>query len=135
MQIEGISQGWKQHQKHRASQHQTQPQKQIKATRPMKYIRIDVCLYAGYYMLVPVDYFSDIIWPSYIVDQTTAAIIEAVMIVFRCSGYLSFLFSDNAPYLASQEMQDFCRSRTLHISHCAPITHNQMEKQHLQLKL
>ena len=36
-------------------------------------------------MLVAVDYFSDFIWISYVVDQISAAIIEAPMLVFRCS--------------------------------------------------
>ena len=73
-------------------------------------------------MLVAVDYFSNLIWMSYIVDKTSAAIIEVLMLVFRCSGYPSSLFSDNVPNLVSQEMQDFCRSRN--ITHITLSSHN-----------
>ena len=88
----------------------------------MEYIGVDVCLYAGYFMLVAVDYFWNFIWMSYIVDHMSATIIEALMLVFRHSGYPSFLLSDNALNLVSQEMQNFCRNRN--ITHLTLIPHN-----------
>ena len=88
----------------------------------MECIGLDVWLCAGYYVLVVLDCFSYFIWMNYIVDQTSAAIIEVVILVFRYSGYPSFLFSDNAPIFVSQEMQDFYRSRN--ITHITSNPHN-----------
>ena len=98
------------------------PHLQIEAMRPMEYVGVDVYLYVGSYMLVAVDPFSNFIWMSYIVDQTSVAIIETLMLVFRYSSYPSFVFSDNAPNLVSQEKQDFCRSRN--ITHITFSPHN-----------
>ena len=53
----------------------------------MDYVSMDIAQLDGYTMPVATDYYSNFIWVTYILDQRSAAILEALMLKFHCHSY------------------------------------------------
>ena len=64
-------------------------------------------------MLVVTDYFTNFIWMSFIVDQTSATILEALMLNFHYHGCPRHLVSDGSHNMISKEIMDWCRSKKI----------------------
>ena len=71
-------------------------------------------------LLVDTDYYRNYIWTAFLVDQMNQAMIECLMLVFRCFRYPLNLVSDGALNLVSCEMIEFWHSKDIQRSISSP---------------
>ena len=77
---------------------------QVQHRGPMDDISMDNAQLDGYTMLVATDYYSNFIWMTYIVDQTSTAILEALMLIFYCNDYLRNLINERSDNMTCHEI-------------------------------
>ena len=82
------------YQKYRPSNFEIDLHIQVQCCVPMDYIGMDIAQFDGYAMFVATDYYSNFSWMTYIVDQTSVTILEALMLIFNCHGFTINLISN-----------------------------------------
>ena len=86
----------------------------------MDYVGMDIFQLEGYSMLLATDYYSNFIWMTYIVHQTSVAILEALMLICHCHSYPRNMTCDESHNMASCEIYGLCKAKDINTIRNSP---------------
>ena len=111
------------------------PHTQVEPCGPRDYNGMHTAQLDGYTKFVATDYHSNFIGMTYIVGQTSVAILDTLMLIFHCLSSPRSLISDRLHNMTNCETSDWCQAKDINRIISSPYNPASNEKAKSAMKI